>query len=462
PTHGISVGDVTATSAVVWMRGGSAGWLNVVARSAAGTSTGVARAARERDFIGKVELRDLSPGTWYDVVAWMTRSPDRELPPARATRLSFSTAPSAGEPARVSFAWGGDVGGQNVCRDSRRGYPAFRTLSRLSLSFFVGLGDMIYADGTCLAHGGYGNPQVPGEFPRSTRLSHFRAHWAYNREDPHSRALLARTPYLAVWDDHEIANDAGPFHDRSTADLSIPLMRMALRSFLEWNPVAEPAATPGRLYRSIRWGRHLELIVLDTRQYRDPNYAPDTAERPKTMLGREQRMWLEERLRSDATWKVVVSSVPMSIPTGQDSFGRDGWANEEGPTGFERELVAILRYAHAIGIRNMLWISTDAHFGAGFRYRPFAEDPAFVVHEIITGPLNAALFPSDRLDSTLRPERLFHHGPEDAGAVRDLDTALSWMTYGLVQIDERGRLTVSVHRVATGEQVFAQTLTPRD
>jgi alkaline phosphatase D len=43
------------------------------------------------------------------------------------------------------------------------------------------------------------------------------------------------------------------------------------------------------------------------------------------MLGREQLAWLKSRLAaSRATWKLIVSSVPMSIPTGFPPAGRDG------------------------------------------------------------------------------------------------------------------------------------------
>ena len=34
----------------------------------------------------------------------------------------------------------------------------------MQLDFFIGLGDMIYADGTCEATGRYGNAQVAGDF----------------------------------------------------------------------------------------------------------------------------------------------------------------------------------------------------------------------------------------------------------------------------------------------------------
>ena len=72
---------------------------------------------------------------------------------------------------------------------------------------------------------------------------------------------------------------------------------------------------------------------------------PDSIENNKTMLGSAQLSWLKDNLlRSNATWKVVSSDIPMSIPTGANSskFGRDGWANGisldfSSKTGFEKE-----------------------------------------------------------------------------------------------------------------------------
>src|SRR4029453_15023115 len=98
--------------------------------------------------------------------------------------------------------------------------------------------------------------------------------------------------------------------------------------------------------------------------YRDANAASDSLDRPKTMLGREQLTWLKESLAaSDATWKVIVSSVPMSIPTGFPlTAPRDGWANFGGTTGFEQELLDILGFMREHRIVNTVWIRTDVHF----------------------------------------------------------------------------------------------------
>lgn len=52
-----------------------------------------------------------------------------------------------------------------------------------------------------------------------------------------------------------------------------------------------------------------------------------------------QLAWLKESLtNSTAVWKIIATSVPMSIPTGPGDTYRDGWANFDGDTGYEQEV----------------------------------------------------------------------------------------------------------------------------
>jgi alkaline phosphatase D len=316
---------------------------------------------------------------------------------------------------------------------------------------------MIYADDVCHPIGLYGNPQVPGEFGPAADLDGFRAHWRYNRKDPGLRVLLATTPYVAVWDDHEIVNDAGPHHDTRAEPpyrAGVPLLPLARRAFTEWNPLARDE----ELFRRLRWGRHLELFVLDTRSYRDPNGAPDTAAVPKTLLGTAQRRWLEQTLPdSDATWKVVVSSVPLSIPTGSIATGRDGWADQGTDGGFERELLAILEQLQYAGVSNLLWLTSDVHFAAAFRYAPFADAPHFRFYEFVAGPLHAGLAPNPVFDATLGPERLLYYAPEEAADVATLADARRWFNFGMLEIEADGALTTRILN-GLGEEVFRLTL----
>ncbi|MEL6180418.1 MAG: alkaline phosphatase D family protein, partial [Myxococcota bacterium] len=385
-------------------------------------------------------------------------------PRVGASAGRFMTAPDRGIMSPLVFAWGGDLAGQNVCRDAREGFPVFKALVEEPLDFFIALGDMIYADNGCDATGMYGNAQVQGGFGPAVDMEGFRAHWRYNRQDQGYQRLLSQTPTFAIWDDHEVVNDFGPTTD-TRADPPYtkgqPLMPMGLRAFLEYNPVGAEPATAKQIWRSFRWGGHLEVFILDTRQYRAPNNAPDDGPEAKSMLGEPQRQWLVKQVTaSKATWKVIISSVPIAIPTGAGATARDGWTAFDGNTGFARELGAIVKAFHDAGTQNLVWMTTDVHFASVFRYTPFPDSPGFVFHEFVTGPLNAGLFPNRDFTPSMGAERLFFYGPESKDDVSSWKQARPWMNFGVARISEEGVLTIDVRQV-DGTPVYTQALTPR-
>lgn len=465
-THGVSAGDVTSDSAVIWSRTDTEAVMRVQVLGAGGRGVGhTVRVKPEHDFTGKVLVDGLKADTAYRYRVWFESKGKKDREEREVYEGRFHTAPEADDARAVSFAWSGDLAGQNVCRDREQGFPIFEAINEMKPEFFVGLGDMIYADGVCESVGRYGNAQIPGDFQKSATMRDYWGHWKYNREDAGFSELLAGMPYYAVWDDHEVVNDFGPLHDTRDAAPYTPgehLLPLGLAAFLDYNALAPSAETPKRLYRNIRWGRHLELFLLDTRQYRDANFAADSAQAPKTLLGREQRVWLQEKLAaSSATWKVIVSSVPISIPTGYPpTNGRDGWADYDQDTGFEHELTGVLSDAHARGVDNMLFITTDVHFAEVMRYTPFSDDPTFTLHEFVAGPLNAGLFPNRSYDKTLGSERLFFFGPQSGDAVKRYEDALKWMNFGTLSIDEQGVLTANIRNIS-GESEYALTLPPR-
>lgn len=199
--------------------------------------------------------------------------------------------------------------------------------------------------------------------------------------------------------------------------------------------------------------------MLDTRSYRDPNSQKDDPRHPKTMLGRQQLRWLKESLlRSDATWKVIVTSVPLAVPTGSNRGGRDGWLPLDQQTGFQYELLDILRFLRTHDIRNHVWISTDIHFVAVFRYTPFLDDPTFHSYEVDTGPLNAGVFPQRAFDSTLHPEQLFRY-PDDADPAHGFEAAKSWFNFGVMRIDAQGDMHIAVINT-NGATLYELSLEP--
>ncbi len=435
-SHGVASGDVGETSAVVWSRADRPARMTVTAKPAgasgdAGAVVATAEALAEADFTAQVVLEGLRPDTAYDYrVAFVS-------PAGRSEEAgAFRTAPPAEVPRRVSFLVAGDLGGQGYCRHAEHGYRIFRAAAELAPDFLVANGDMIYADAACPAQSPEGAPNVPGDFPaiheaqvdwtNAAQLAEiYRAHWRYNRADPAFQALLRRTPMFVQWDDHEVVNDFGGPWAAHPAAPERPgyanLVATGRRVLFEWHPLRRNAQEPERIYRAARWGKHLALFLLDARSYRSPNTQPDAPEARKTLLGAAQLAWLKQELkRSTATWKVVSSDVPLSVPTGSraELLGRDAFASGDADpfsasTGFERELLELVRFLDANDVRNVVFVATDVHFAAQIRYAGDydGDGDAYSFHELISGPLSAVKVPPPRsLDATLHPVVLYAEG----------------------------------------------------
>jgi alkaline phosphatase D len=419
-THGVAVAEVTATSAVILARANRPGWLHVEVIGRRILRARPARATAASDLIAKVAVRRLRPGTRYRYRVWFSTSRrKRRAGASKRIAGSFVSALAARQEKAVRFVVGSDLGGQQYCRDAGRGgYAILAAIARASPDFYVAAGDHIYADNTCPAAGADGRRNIPGNFvgidtlswtDRAALREQFRRHWRYNRADPFQQRLLRATSLYAQWDDHEVVNDFGAAWDRwhtGTAGRAGygNVVAEGLAAFRLWN------AVPARMYRSFRWGRDLELFLLDNRSFRSRNDLPDGP--GKTMLGGAQLAWLKAGLRrSTATWKVVAAAAPLSVPAGSDT-ARDGWASGGGPTGFEHELRDLLADLDAANVRNIVFANAGPHTAYVFEYRPDANgdgDP-LVFHEFVTGPLSADRFPPRSIDSTFGPRPLYAEG----------------------------------------------------
>jgi alkaline phosphatase D len=456
-------GDPQPHSAVVWSRMPSATAMHVRIRTNATTAWRKfdAKVSADDDFAGKITIKGLLPSTPYQYELWFAGD---GINPELKSAGQFRTAASDQAFVPVHFAWSGDVGGQNICRDAVDGYPIFGPLGTEKLDFFIALGDMVYEDNTCLAKGQLGNVQVPGPAQPAVKLEDYRAMWHYNRGDVGLSDFVTRQPYVAVWDDHEVLNDFGPGNDtRSEAPYTAGehMLPLGLKAFLDENPLIADASASPRLYRTFTYGLHAQVFVLDCRQYRSPNSAKDTAASPKTMLGAEQLAWFQREIaKSKATWKIIISSVPLALETGDTERGLDSWASFDLDFGYERELRKIVNSLYDANVKNVVWLTTDMHFAAGFHYRPIEDDPNWEMYEFISGPLNAQSFPKQTLDTSFNPERMFFFGPAYVGEPKTWAQAKQWFNYGLIDIDRTGILTVSIKNVA-GEVVRQARLTPK-
>lgn len=278
---------------------------------------------------------------------------------------------------------------------------------------------------------GDGTDRIPGRFPSgggtntggakfAQTVDDYRHLYKTFLSDPAYKAARARWPFIITWDDHEFTNDSwqtmANYIDGTTNDEGSQARKVAAnQAWFEYTPALLTGAggvdgvtpeakdftatavqnarfpvTPNAdnfiaeenntaaigsmtIYRSLRWGKHVELVLTDQRSYRSdhaipedlaaqinlilalvpatpaffdsrnflprdlirlldlgaavPGGAPALLPLPAplnnipnprrtspvgTMLGKEQKAWLKATLQgSDATWKLWGNEVPM-------------------------------------------------------------------------------------------------------------------------------------------------------
>jgi alkaline phosphatase D len=384
--HGVASGDPLADRVVLWTR--------VEARAATPVRWRIARdpalrdlvgqgrtlAAPERDFTVKLDVGGLEPGTtyWYGFEALGVSSPvgrTRTLPSGPTERL------------RLAFA---------SCANITQGYwNAYAAIAeRDDLDLVLHLGDYlyeypngVYGDGTALG-------RVPEPDAELAGLADYRARHAQYRRDPDLQALHARHPMIAVWDDHEIANDAwlggaqnhqpgseGPWADRRAA---------AVRAYREWLPVREegmpePEEKP-RLWRSFRIGDLAELAMLDTRLAGRAHQLPAAerallADPARSLLGAEQEAWLFERLAASQREGVVWRLLGQQVLFGQVRTAEGLIRNPDAWDGYPAARERVLRHVRDEAIQNVVVLTGDVHSSWAMElaldpFDPRAYDPA--------------------------------------------------------------------------------------
>ena len=174
----------------------------------------------------------------------------------------------------------------------------------------VHVGDYLYEYGA----GGYGPGAEVGRTHQPEHeilsLADYRIRHAQYKTDPHLQACHAAHPFVATWDDHEVANDSwreGAENHNDGEGKYIERRNRAYQAYFEWMPLRLPSASadPTRIYRRLSFGSLADLHVLDTRQYRDEqagNQVDSTKDDPaRTITGPEQMKWLQQGLSSEGT-----------------------------------------------------------------------------------------------------------------------------------------------------------------
>jgi alkaline phosphatase D len=326
---GTRVGEVTATSAIVWTRltaastrnatgeeisalakdlkgrplprpSGPVDALHAACPGAAGrvrlrygpdaslagaTTTPWLEVTAEHDFIHHFRLTDLRPGTVYHYASESTGPGGQPI--HAAFRGRFETAPPAEAPAVVRFCVMTCQGYPD--RGHVDGHPIYPSMLALKPQFACLTGDLVYYD---------------NDMPRATSARLARYHWERMFSLPRLIEFNRNVGTYWLKDDHDTLKDdawSGQRQGELTFD-------EGQRIFREQAPMAD-----GPAYRTFRWGRDLQIWLTEGRDFRSDNTMPDGP--GKTIWGAEQKAWFKRTvLESDATWKVLVSPTPLVGP----------------------------------------------------------------------------------------------------------------------------------------------------
>ncbi len=322
----------------------------------------------------------------------------------------FRTAPTVTSTRAVKYAF-------FSCQDYTFGYfNAHGAMAREDdLDFVVNLGDYIYAEtyhGASTATDPYGTAtgvrddgigesvaySSSATYKVAKTLNDYRAKYDLYRADQDLQDMHAKYAMYSTWDDHEVMdNYAGGAGANGGLD---PIRNYATRkvngykAFFEKMPTANQTPTSSsesKIYRSVRYGAHIELFLLDQRQYRedqpdgDPGLADPTKwndwKNPRKFLGTTQLAWFKSALKaSTATWKVVANEV-MIMNT---KYTSSSWYNFDSWQGYPAERMDLIKYIRTNNIKNVIFNTGDIHlFAAG----DVVVDPLQVANKPLTGGL---------------------------------------------------------------------------
>ncbi|EJA3091651.1 alkaline phosphatase D family protein [Vibrio parahaemolyticus] len=329
--HGVASGDPTQTQVIIWTRVTTAAsyvdvswqvasdieFSNVVQSGVFTTDTG-------RDFTVKVDVQNLNANSQYyyrfmvgEMMSEVGQT--QTLPEDGVEKASMAVVSCANYPA----------GYFHVYREILNQHE------QSPFDVVLHLGDYIYEYGA----GGYASEDAaalgrePSKGTECITLDDYRKRYAQYRQDADLQALHAKLPMIAVWDDHELANDTwknGAENHQDDEGSFIDRRAAAAAAWTEWLPVRENTFSNMLIYRQFSFGNLVNLMMLDTRLVgRDKpldyfslsaptmeaigGLVAQSRSADRELLGTEQLAWLMKEFNThDAKWNVLGQQVLMS------------------------------------------------------------------------------------------------------------------------------------------------------
>ena len=276
------------------------------------------------DFAGQIKLTDLQSNSEYQIK--LITGDKKSL--QNTIEGKFKTAATAKESVPVNFM-------VTTCHEYNDqddpqggGFKIFNRMLELNPDFLVHTGDVIYHD------------------QLSKNLALARWNWQRMTSLSNAVAFYKQVPCYFMKDDHDTwMNDCHP--KTVTKFMGDFTFNQGLELFKQQVPNSELP------YRTFRWGKDLQIWLVDGREYRTSETLPDGPD--KTIWGIEQMKWFKETYQSsDATFKILISATPIIGPDRPQK--KDNHSNKS--FSYEGDMIRNLIAGH----ENTIIICGDRHW----------------------------------------------------------------------------------------------------
>lgn len=355
--HGVASGDPLSDKVIIWTKASNSTnedkliikWQIASDSEMANIlQSGESNALKKDNFCFKYDVTNLSPNTWY-YYNFISNGDTSVTGRTKTTPVGISDS--------VRFA-------VVSCSNYEHGYfNAYQSIvNKNDVDAVIHLGDYIYE----FESGHYSSDiEDRTTFPlhEIISLSDYRDRYAHYRLDTNLQNIHQNFPFINIWDDHEIANNAykngASNHNDSTEGDYGERLSFAKKAYYEWLPIREQKNE--KLYRKINYGDNINLLFLDTRieardkqENRSKKKAKDST---RTLLGDEQFNWVIYNLSKDTShWNILAQQV-MIAP-----FKIAGViANSDQWDGYSYEKDRLFDSINANHIKNIVVLTGDIH-----------------------------------------------------------------------------------------------------
>lgn len=239
----------------------------------------------DKNFTLQWKLEDLEPGTKYVVEIEARLNEQSKV--SDKIEGAFRTPPAVEISEDVEFC-------VVTCHDYWRkdttdGHKIYSAMMNLFPDFYVHTGDIEYYD-------------IPQPYAMTEDMMRFK--WDRIFALPLQRNFWSQVTTYYQKDDHDVLKDD-----------AFPGMKYGTVSYERGLEIFNNEQFPShqKSYKTIRWGKDLQVWITECRNYRSKNNIPDGPE--KTIFGEEQKQWLFKTIKeSDATFKVIINANPILGP----------------------------------------------------------------------------------------------------------------------------------------------------